>query len=461
MPRCRLTTSIIACAFAAGSTLVAFPLHAQDIPPESAGLDRLVARTIAANPDFAAARSRALAMRARIAPAGARPDPMLMAGIINVPINNFSFSDDDMTMKMIGLSQTIPYPGKLRLARTIAELQAAETAVVADSIRLAVVRGVKNAYYEIAYIDAALEIASRTDTLAGTVIKAASLRYSAGPGNQQDVLRANIEASRLNVGANELIERRRALTEKIGALIADVPPSLTNAAIPARLVRAAVDSNVSAISFSSRTLGSSATAGPLFPLADLQAFAMTANPQIRRNYAANAIVAARMELAQRQHLPDFDFSLQYGQRSGTMRGAGDRPVGRPDMVSFVVSVPVPLQRASKQGALVAAARADIATGESEQRATEALVRSEVARVYSDVTRARTQLALYVKALLPQARASLASAVSGYRSGTSDLSSVLDSQRTLLDMEVGYHRSMTDFAQGIAELDAMTGQETLR
>jgi outer membrane protein TolC len=451
----------VVCCGSIAAVLTVYPAEARAQESEATSLDSLVARTIAANPDLAGAENRATAMRARVAPAGARPDPMLIAGLVNVPVNDFSLSDEDMTMKMIGVSQTIPYPGKLRLARRVAELQAEEQSVVSDSIRLAVIRDVKTAYYEIAYIDAALQTANRTDSLASTVIKAANLRYSAGRGAQQDVLRATLEATRLNDSANELIERRRALVERIGSLLGAPPPLLETATIPLTLVHAAVDANPSTIRFSSRTLGAPVADGPLLPLDQLQALAVKQNPQIRRQLVMNTIETAQLELARREHLPDVEFSLQYGQRSGTMTGADNRSVARPDMVSFVVSLPIPLQRATKQSALVRAAEADVVTGDSERRASEALVRSEVARIYSDVSRARTQLALYVKALVPQARASLAASVNAYQSGTGDLTVVLDTQRTLLDMEVGYDRSLTDFAQKIAELDSMVGQETLR
>jgi len=453
---------MIARGMTAAVLLVACPLqvHTQELP-KSIALDSLVARTLAYNPDLAAARNRTTAMRARIAPAGSRPDPMLMAGLINVPVNNLSLSDEDMTMKMIGVSQTVPFPGKLHLARRIAELEAEEQSIATDSVRLTVIRDVKTAYYEIAYIDAALETAHRTDSLAATVIKTASLRYAAGRGNQQDVIRATLEATRLNETANALIEQRHAVVEHIAGLIGDTAPSLSNAMIPAKLVSAAVESNPSAIRFSSQELGASVAGGPLAPLADLQTLAVKESPMIRRQAATNAVTAAQLELARRQNLPDFDLALQYGQRSGTMTGSSGHAIGRPDMVSFVVSIPIPVQRANRQGALVTAAQADVATGVSERRASEALVRSEVARIYSDVSRARTQLALFVKALVPQARASLASSVNSYQSGTGDLTVVLEAQRTLLDMEVGYHRSLTDFAQKIAELDSMVGQETLR
>ncbi len=44
---------------------------------------------------------------------------MLSFGVSNLPVPSFSFNKEPMTEKMIGLSQELPFPGKLK---TMAEL---------------------------------------------------------------------------------------------------------------------------------------------------------------------------------------------------------------------------------------------------------------------------------------------------------------------------------------------------
>ena len=461
----RLTRSGLLRAAAILASLVglAGPIEAssQSLRSGQSNLDSLIARALAFNPELAAARSRTEAARLRIAPAGSRPDPMLMAGLINVPVNNFSLTDDEMTMKMIGIRQTVPYPGKLRLARTIAELASNEQSIVADSLRLAVVRDVKVAYYEVTYIDAALEATRAIDRLSADVIKVADVRYASGRGGQQDVLRATLEATRLNETASDLRERRRTTIETLRALVADAALSLKEAGIPAHVASGAVADDPSSIRFVSKDLGAAVADGPLPPLAELQNRAVEASTAVKRRFAIAATASAEVELARRQHLPDFELSIEYGQRSGASPTSRGGTAGRPDMISLSVSIPIAIQRRNKQGALVSAARADLATTSHERRANEALVRSEVARLYSEASRSRTQLALYVKALVPQARASLSSSLATYQSGTGDLTSVLDSRRTLLELEQGYHRSVADFAQRIAELESIVGAGILR
>src|SRR5688572_6107569 len=93
-------------------------------PAYSDGLDSVIARALATSAGLRAESARARAARSRIAPAGARPDPMLMAGVRNVPLSSPSLSRDEMTMSMAGVSQTIPYRGKRPLRTRVARAEA-------------------------------------------------------------------------------------------------------------------------------------------------------------------------------------------------------------------------------------------------------------------------------------------------------------------------------------------------
>lgn len=84
--------------------------------------------------------------------------------------------------------------------------------------------------------------------------------------------------------------------------------------------------------------------------------------------------------------------------------------------------------------------------QSERAALTNSVRAQVARLYADIEHNRTQLALYVKAILPQGRATLTSATGNYQSGNGDLIPVLSAQETIFDYETGYYRALTDFAK---------------
>ena len=435
----------------------------QQPTPERAGdstLAALVELANTANPSIAAARNRVTAARARIPLAGARPDPMLMLGAINVPVKSLSFTEEDMTMKMVGVEQTLPYPGKLGLRRKVAALEADAAAATAEGVRLGVVRDVRNAYYELSYIDAALQVTERNSSLLADIVRVANGRYSAGVGMQPDVLRATLEATRLNDGANSLREERRAVLAKLNALVARPSETPIDApSIPQPLIRAAVSASA-VIRFASQELGASATGSTLPPLTEIQSLVVRTNPVVRARAAMVAAGNAQLALARKEFLPDVDLSIQYGQRSGSaVMASGDR-VSRSDMISAVVTIPIPLQRGRKQNAGVAASEADLNALEAEQRDAENTAQAEAARLYSDIAHRRTQLALYVKAIIPQGQATLASSTASYQAGTGDLLPVLNAQTILFEMETSYHRALTDFAQKVAELEAVVGKEIL-
>jgi cobalt-zinc-cadmium efflux system outer membrane protein len=430
---------------------------------DSTGIDALVSRAVAIHPAIRAAAARVQAARARIRPAGAWPDPMLMAGIQNLPISRaeqpaaahgttpVATGPDPMTMKMLGIGQTIPYPGKLSLQRRVAEREVMVADAAAGAIAHRVVRDVKDAYYELAFLDRALEIVERNQGVLVNLIRATEARYGVGTAGQQDVLKARVEASRLAETAVSLAEQRRAVLARLNALL-DRPSEtpMSRAVVPATVVRAAVGDSAREVRFVSAALGARVADSPLPPLAELQKRAVHGSPDLREHGAMIDAQAARVELARKDYLPDFDVSLQYGQRTGY-----------PDMVTATVSVPLPIQRRRKQDQLVSAAGAELASLQAEHHAKQNEIRAEVARLVSELERQRAQLALYVRAILPQAQASLASAAASYQVGKVEFLTVLDNQATVFGYETEYFRAVSEFAKMLAELERVVGGEVLR
>ena len=433
-----------------GALAVFVPLSAATA---QADVDSLVARALAVHPAIRAAEARTEATRRGAVSAGVLPDPMLMLGIQNYPLGEEEGmrGRDPMTMRMVGVGQTLPYPGKLSLRRQVAEreLAAAQAALLATRQQIA--RDVKDAYYELAFLDRALEIVERNRAVLANLIRLTEARYGVGSVSQQDVLKARVEASRLAETAVSLTEQRRAALARLNGLL-DQPSEMPVAGptVPADIARAAVADSTREIRFVSAALGARAADSPLPPLAELQELAIRENPEIREHEAAIAAQVARIELARKEYLPDFDLSVQYGQRPG-----------RPDMLTALISIPIPLQKGRKQDQLVAEAGAQLAQLEAQHLAMQNEIRAEVAQLASELERQRAQLALYVKAVLPQSRASLASATASYQVGKVEFLSVLDDQATLFGYETDYFRVLSEFARTVAELERVVGREIVR
>lgn len=386
---------------------------------------------------------------------------MIMAGIENLPFGResqaathgapASSGPEPMTMRMIGVSQTIPYPGKIGLRTQAAqkEVEASEAAV--DVVRRTVVRDVKDAYYELAFLDQAKAVTQRSADVLGTFIQVTEGRYSVGVAGQQDVLKARVEAARLAETAASLEEQRRATLARLNEVLDRASDAaIDDARIPAAVVRAAIGDSTREVRFVSAALGARVADSPLPSLADLQQMAIRQSPELREHEAMIAAQTARVALARKDALPDIDVSLQYGQRSGL-----------PDMITATVAVPFPLQRKRKQDQLVAEADAQLAALHEEHRAKVNAIRSEVAKLVSELERERSQLALYAKAILPQGRAALTSATESYQVGKVEFLTVLDNQSTVFSYEMDYYRALADFAKNLAELERVVGVEVLR
>jgi cobalt-zinc-cadmium efflux system outer membrane protein len=415
----------------------------------SSDLDSLVHIGLAANPTIRAAESSRSAARARIGPAGAWADPVVGVGLQDLPLTRPGFYDT-FTMETVRITQTLPLSGA-PAARARVESQAAlATDYRIQAVRLDVAQQVKDAYYDLVFVDGALDIVQRNHTLLVNLSEAAEARYGAGTGSQADVLKARVEAARLADQAVALVAQRTAALATLNAVLdrpSDTP--VDSARIPAALVRAAVPDSTAEVRFVSPALGAPAANSPLPPLVALQDKAVQTSPMLREHGATLEADAARVDLARKERAPDIDVSLEYDHR-----------IQFPDFVTAMVSLPIPIHSGRKQSQMVAEARSTLAADEAEHHATMNDIRAMVATQYAAVERARTQLALDARIILPQARAGIESATASYRAGRGDFLNVLQAQATVFEIETDYDRALTDFAKGVAQLDRTIGTEVL-
>jgi len=375
---------------------------------------------------------------------------MLMAGVLDFPYGKPGFSDD-FTMNVVRVTQTFPYPGKLSVAARAAEEDEAAARSALAQQRLDVERDVRDAYYDLAFVRRARGIVQQNAEVLGSLARITETRYAVGNSAQADVLRARVEVARLGDEAASLNAQERSALARLNAVL-DRPSTtpVSVAVIPREIAGLAVADSGSQVHFSSNALGAAASDSPLLPLDSLVALAMTHSPMLRARKARIGAQEQRLALARKAHLPDFDISLEYDQRPQFT-----------DYVSFFISVPLRLQKRRKQDQEVVGAAAELNTLAAERMVDVNSIRQEVATRVSDVERVRTILALSLKAVLPQARATFTSAAESYQVGRVDFASLVDAQAAVFNYETAYWRSLTDFAKAIAELQRTVGTEVLR
>ena len=396
--------------------------------PRDVQLEALLKEAAERNPDVQAARLERQAAQSRISPAAALDDPMLEAGFVNVPVPSLSLNREDMTMKMIGITQRLPYPGKRALRREMAEKEAEAADNSLRELVNKVRREVKVAYYDLALIDESQRLTHKNLQVLEQFSAIAESRYSVGQTSQADVLKAQTQRARMQ---EELIklDRERPMAEAELARALGRPgaaPALEP--VPLRLQEATLD------------------------LGALRAAARVNRPQLLAQKSMIDRNAKALDMARKEYYPDIDLRFSYGQRD-TFEG-----MKRDDMITFTVAINLPVWRGSKREPRVAEAQAmrDQASSMYEAKAneTEAMLRQQVAAAEQSLKSAR----LYESAILPQARLTSDASLSAYRVGRVDFLTLLDSQMTVFNAETGYAATLASRSKALAEIELLTGQE---
>ena len=397
-----------------------------ETPAANTPLEVLLLDARERNPELLGAAREIEAAQARTRAAGALEDPMAEVGLLNVPTPSWSFREEDMTMKMLGLSQRLPFPGKRDL-RTAVAAQSAEAAEANyRDVLNRIVRDLKVAYTDLGFTYASIALVQRNKATLEQLLKIAEARYVVGQGTQADVLKAQTELAMMNDELIQLERERLAMTAELARLAARDD---ANALVPQRPALSVVSAELPA----------------------LEERAMREQPRLQGFAAAIMRQEKAVDLARREYYPDFDVRLSYAQRDPDPSG-----MPRDNMVNLSLAVNLPLWRKSKLAPMVAEAQAMREQAarmlEAEQFMTRATVRQQHARLGQSAKSAR----LYETSILPQARLTLEAALAAYRVNRVDFLTLLDNQMTVFNQERALLEATSAHENALAELEYWVG-----
>lgn len=414
------------CSFAALALLA--PVATAQPLASDAQLRALLASASENNPEIQAARRELDAARNRISPAAALDDPMLEAGVVNLPAQSLSFRREDMTMKMIGLAQRLPYPGKRALRREVAEkeAEAAENNLLETVNR--VQRDVKMAYYDLGQIDESVRLVEKNRRILEQFLSIAETRYAVGSSTQADVLKAQTQLSKMLDEIIKLGRERPVMEAELNRALGRAASSVAVTPQPPR------------------------TREVVLRLEELRELARQNRPQLLAQQSMLARSAKALDLTRKDYYPDFDVKFSYGQRDNF------QDMRREDMISFTVAINLPVWRGSKLEPRVSEAEAMREQAarmyQAKSNEIDTMLRQQVVTAEQSLKSVR----LYETGILPQGRLAVEASLSAYRVGRVDFFSLLDSQMTVFNYEIGYVASLTAQNKALAEIEFLTGKE---
>jgi len=359
--------------------------------------------------------------------AGSLDDPMLQFGLFNIPVDSFSFSQEASTQKRLTVTQKFPYPGKLDL-----KVQAANEDVkiagqnLAD-MKLRIIKEVKIAFLEYCFLKAAIETTKRNKTLLEQFITIAESKYSVGKGIQQDVLKAQVENSKIINNLIELNEKKEIEKGKLNNLMNRLPQAPLD--IPHGLRQTKMYINVE----------------------KLQAMAEENRPFLKGLRSAIEKRKIKKQLAEKEYYPDFNVSFRYGQRQDSLI------VDHPDFVSAFVGVNIPIWHKTKQSRKVNEESFKIEAAREAYNNGKSRIHLQIKTLLDRMQKSSKLMQLIRRGIIPQAKQSLDSALAGYTVDKVDFLTLLDNQVTLLKWEIKDHRELTNYEQNLARLENVVGQ----
>ena len=192
-------------------TMVLLPLLTGGVQAAE-GLSELVALALANNPEIKAAEERLGMTEEKAKQVGTLDDPMLMLKIQNGLLNNpLAFDRDTTTAKVIGITQALPFYGKRDLRRQGAGFDVLADRLRIEESRLSLQRMVKETWYRISAVDRSLEALEKTIGALNDLLRFSETMYGVGKGLQQDVLKAQLERSKMEEMRLNLEQQRRSL----------------------------------------------------------------------------------------------------------------------------------------------------------------------------------------------------------------------------------------------------------
>jgi len=395
---------------------------------QTAKLDSLINKAIRVSPKLSMLRAKRNVAENKIPQVSNLPNPMLMLGLINLPTNSFSFNQEPMTQKVIGLQQTIPFPGKLSAMEDAASI---DTLIIDKEIKDAINeirKNVSEKYYSLSFFRKSLMYAKENKNLLEKISDVVSTKYSVSTASQQNLIKVQLEITNISDKIEDLKSKEGSALSSLNAFLLQ-------------------DSNTP---IATETFDSIDTID--ITVKQLDSLARANRPYLQGIQLSQEKGKLKQSAAEKDYLPNFTVGVQYGQR-GTLDKTG---MEQADFLSFSLGVSLPINYGGR-----------ISSKVQEATSIQELYNQQYYQAFqyldgvfgTDVTELNSlkdRISLFENGLLQQARQNLNSALSSYQVNAVDFINVIDAQNQLYMIETKLYKLKTDYLKKIAELEFLTG-----
>jgi outer membrane protein, heavy metal efflux system len=395
---------------------------------QTAQLDSLVDKAILVSPKLKMLRAKKEIAENKIPQVSNLPNPMLMLGLMNLPTNSFSFNQEPMTQKVIGLQQTIPFPGKLSAMEDASAIDTLITDKEIEDAANEIRKDVCDKYYSLSFIRKNIMYAKENKNLLEKISDVVSTKYSVSTASQQNLIKVQLEITNISDKIVDLKSREGSALSGLNALL------LQDASTP---IYTETFDSIKAVNVTVKQLDSLARAN---------------RPFLQGIQLAREKGKLKQKVAEKDYLPNFTLGVQYGQRDMLEKSS----MSQSDFLSFSVGISLPINYGGKISSKVdeAVSMQDLYSQQYYQafQYLDGIFGTDV----TDLNSLKERIKLFETGLLPQAQQNFNAALSSYQVNQVDFINVIDAQNQLYMIETNLYKLKTDYLKKIAELEFLTG-----
>lgn len=369
--------------------------------------------------------ARAAALLEQSVAAGQLPDPKLKLGLANYPISGGSFTTEGMTQAQLGIRQVFPRGKSRSLATTQLRARASGQSESAAARARDVLVATRISWLETYYWQRAQLVLTESRPFFNDLLIVTRSMYSVGRKTQYDVLRAELELSRLD---DRLIVAKRSRETS----------------------RAALSQWLGDVAY--RPVALKLPDWEQLPLLEVLQKNLVSHPALQAANAAIAAQQASVGLAEESKKPGWALDFGYGYRDGFLPNGAPRS----DFVSLSVTVDLPIFKKNRQNRKLAAALSERRAAIAGKDRLAAQLKSELDAEYARWTAQTRRLSLYESAILGQTESQAEAAMLAYQSDVGDFADVMHGYIDNLNTRLDYIRLQVERAQGYAVLANLGG-----
>lgn len=393
-------------------------------------LDSLISEAIRVSPKIKLLKSKMDVSRSKIEQGTNLPDPMLTLGLVNMPTNSFSFKQEPMTGKIIGLTQAFPFPGGLGAK---SDVIAIDTLIVEQEIedyKNEIRKDVTKLYYDLQLVREEKVLANESKALLEQISEVVRRKYEVSEASLQNMVQVEVQVTRVQDRIESLIGKENAILAELNTFLLRDENTLieTEKIQPVK--------------------------GSIYSSTALIRTANEYRPFLKGIQLSEQKSKLLEDAVDYSYYPNFQIGVQYTQRDySSVNGQNWN-----DLFSIVIGISLPLGYGGSYSSKVEEAQFLQSFYREQYSSSIQSLNQSFAKIVAKLNELQIREKLISETLLPQTQQSLQASLADYQVGKIDFVNVINAEDQILKIKTDLAKIRTEYSKKIAQLEFLTGAD---